>query len=127
MYVFHSEARDNLTVISPSIGPMVSCLDVLNSYLSDSIRKDKSKTSLSSMLKHRDLNHRKIFHHKKLFQRLQKAIRKYGSRWCKYKHLYLHQTKNPLKRGPDVSPIGFEPMTASLEGRCSIQLSYEPV
>ena len=26
-----------------------------------------------------------------------------------------------------VSPIGFEPMTASLEGRCSTQLSYEPV
>ena len=30
-------------------------------------------------------------------------------------------------RRVDVSPIGFEPMTASLEGRCSIQLSYEPV
>ena len=27
-------------------------------------------------------------------------------------------------RRVDVSPIGFEPMTASLEGRCSIQLSY---
>ena len=26
-----------------------------------------------------------------------------------------------------VSPEGFEPSTASLEGRCSIQLSYEPV
>lgn len=25
-----------------------------------------------------------------------------------------------------VSPLGFEPRTASLEGRCSIQLSYEP-
>ena len=30
-------------------------------------------------------------------------------------------------RRVDVSPIGFEPMTASLEGRCSIQLSYEPI
>ena len=26
-----------------------------------------------------------------------------------------------------VSPVGFEPTTASLEGRCSIQLSYEPI
>ena len=26
-----------------------------------------------------------------------------------------------------VSPEGFEPSTASLEGRCSIQLSYEPI
>ena len=26
----------------------------------------------------------------------------------------------------NVSPEGFEPSTASLEGRCSIQLSYEP-
>ena len=25
-----------------------------------------------------------------------------------------------------VSPLGFEPRTASLEGRCSIQLSYGP-
>ena len=37
--------------------------------------------------------------------------------------------QNPLVaiRRVDVSPIGFEPMTASLEGRCSIQLSYEPI
>ncbi len=27
----------------------------------------------------------------------------------------------------NVSPSGFEPETASLEGRCSIQLSYEPI
>jgi site-specific DNA recombinase len=26
-----------------------------------------------------------------------------------------------------VSPLGFEPRTASLEGRCSIQLSYGPL
>ena len=37
--------------------------------------------------------------------------------------------KSPLIRVGfyiNVSPEGFEPSTASLEGRCSIQLSYEP-
>ena len=43
----------------------------------------------------------------------------------------LRETKNgePVKNNQFsawVSPEGFEPSTASLEGRCSIQLSYEP-
>ncbi len=34
---------------------------------------------------------------------------------------------NSMFTGLYVSPSGFEPETASLEGRCSIQLSYEPI
>ena len=44
----------------------------------------------------------------------------------------LKKTKNgkPVKSNQFsawVSPVGFEPTTASLEGRCSIQLSYAPI
>ena len=44
----------------------------------------------------------------------------------------MNETKNgkPVKSNQFsawVSPVGFEPTTASLEGRCSIQLSYEPI
>ena len=47
--------------------------------------------------------------------------------WCLTAWLYPNAIPLPCVAKKMVSPEGFEPPARGLEGRCSIQLSYEPI
>ena len=94
--------------------------------------KSVSYHQISETLAYQETSTKRIAEHK-LFQWLLNNKYTHLKTKCKHKGRHSKKTKprylndNKVFRFLYVIPQGLEPRTASLEGRCSIQLSYETI